>query len=504
MEEEQGHVDSGPQHQQRHRVTLWTKLAYGTGHVLNDMCASMWFTYLLIFFHSVLKFDNLFAGLVLLSGQLADGLSTLFVGFFLDAGDDLWLCNKLGKRHSWHLVGTFCVLASFPFIFMPCLSCSDADQAAQLVYFVAFVVVFQFGWASTQISHLSMIPALTSCENERTALTSVRYGATVLANTAVFGVTWAWIGVGDRDSDFIGPCDAVTFRNVAAVCLSVGGFASLVFHLTVKFEEANVLEDVPDTDSEATFAPDDAPIVERPTVRPMAVKDWLQEPQFFQVGVVYMATRLFVNISQSYMPFYLQSTLRLHATYVAVIPLVVFLAGFLLTFVMKHVTKTIGRKWAFALSCLTAISGCAWIYIAGIHSPTFTKYELFGVAVLMGAGGSGMLITSLSITADLISNNLDSSAFVYGSMSLADKFSNGIAIMIIQHSIPKPCGCPDEGIYFQQVLVWVCGGAALLGFLAVVSLVPVKIGSRRRDTRVAVNRTLDVPEPQQEPEDIIN
>ena len=82
---------------------------------------------------------------------------------------------RYGKRKSWHLVGTFCVIASFPFIFLGCIGCSHADQSAQLVYFVAFVVIFQFGWAATQISHLSMIPDLTPCQNERTGLTAIRY-----------------------------------------------------------------------------------------------------------------------------------------------------------------------------------------------------------------------------------------------------------------------------------------------------------------------------------------
>ena len=40
------------------RVSLRTKVGYGAGHIMNDMCASMWFTYLLLFFHKVLEFDN--------------------------------------------------------------------------------------------------------------------------------------------------------------------------------------------------------------------------------------------------------------------------------------------------------------------------------------------------------------------------------------------------------------------------------------------------------------
>ena len=51
------------------RVPLWTKIGFGFGHVMNDMCASMWFTYLLLFFHKVLDFNNLGAGVILMIGN---------------------------------------------------------------------------------------------------------------------------------------------------------------------------------------------------------------------------------------------------------------------------------------------------------------------------------------------------------------------------------------------------------------------------------------------------
>ena len=70
--------------------------------------------------------------------------------------------------------GTFCVLGSFPFIFLPCMNCEGSHQWAQILYYSAFVIIFQFGWASVQISHLSMIPDLTPNEHERTELTAIR------------------------------------------------------------------------------------------------------------------------------------------------------------------------------------------------------------------------------------------------------------------------------------------------------------------------------------------
>jgi len=87
------------------KLSVYSKLAYGTGHILNDICASMWFTYLLVFFHLVLGFDPTLAGVVLFIGQIADAVVTPFIGLQSDRNDDFWLC-RYGKRKTWHLLGT--------------------------------------------------------------------------------------------------------------------------------------------------------------------------------------------------------------------------------------------------------------------------------------------------------------------------------------------------------------------------------------------------------------
>ena len=37
-----------------------------------------------------------------------------------------------------------------------------------------FIVIFQFGWATTQISHLAMIPELSECKIEKVTLNAIR------------------------------------------------------------------------------------------------------------------------------------------------------------------------------------------------------------------------------------------------------------------------------------------------------------------------------------------
>lgn len=90
--------------QEIRRLPFKSKLAYGVGHVMNDVCASMWFTYLLVYFHLVLGFSPAIAGVILLIGQVADALATPFVGLQSDKDDDFFLC-RYGRRKTWHLTG---------------------------------------------------------------------------------------------------------------------------------------------------------------------------------------------------------------------------------------------------------------------------------------------------------------------------------------------------------------------------------------------------------------
>lgn len=156
----------------RRPLTRVTKLSYGVGHVLNDLCASMWFSYLLIYFHKVVIFNNVDAGIFLLAGQIADGLATPFVGIQSDKTEDV----KYGKRKIWHLGGTIAVAITFPFIFDLCVyDCANNPRWTLFVYYIPFIVLFQFGWASTQISHLALIPDLATTTNEKVLLNAIRY-----------------------------------------------------------------------------------------------------------------------------------------------------------------------------------------------------------------------------------------------------------------------------------------------------------------------------------------
>ncbi|CAH2050226.1 unnamed protein product, partial [Iphiclides podalirius] len=110
-----------------------------------------------------------------------------------------------------------------------------------------------------------------------------------------------------------------------------------------------------------------------------------------------------------------------------------------------------------------SLTGYIWIYLDSDYN--YKVYYIYVVAVLLGFGGSQMLVTSLALTADLVGDRTEASAFVYGLMSFTDKLSCGAVIAIIQwYADGASAG------YYRDVLSWVCGGACLLGLLSTLVL----------------------------------
>ena len=208
-----------------------TKVGYGAGHVLNDMCGAMWFTYSLIFFHRVLEFNASETGALFTIGQVAGGMSTAFVGFVSDSQYNLWLCNRYGRRKSWHLIGTLFVLLSYAFIFSPCIQCRNISIETQVVFYGAFIVLFQFGWSAVQISHLAIIPMLTPIANDRTALVAIRHIGTAVSTLVVYGILWLFFG--NLKGQKIDSSNAPIFQDTAVIILALGSIATTIFHFII-------------------------------------------------------------------------------------------------------------------------------------------------------------------------------------------------------------------------------------------------------------------------------
>lgn len=466
------------EHRNAHHLSLPQRLAFSVGHVFNDLCAGFWFTYLLIFMKLVNGFESSTAGTLMLVGQVADGIATPFIGIECDRSFDWWFC-RYGRRKTWHLVGTLCVLLSFPFIFHLCIYCDNSPQTSQMVYYSAFIIIFQFGWAAVQISHLSLIPDLTPVSSERVELNAWRYACTVFANITVFILMFITLGMDNSSGDAITRRDAVAFEEVAFLILGIGLVFSTIFHIGVRERPApgSLGASASADSSDGSGSSSSADLVKQQQARPMVWSNWFREAQFYKVGLLYMGTRLTINLTMVYIPNYLVESLHLQKKSVAYIPLVIYISGFISSFLMKFINVRLGKRLTYLIGACLTLGACAWIFF-GTHNELFKKYGIFGVSVVIGMSSTTILITSLAITNDLIGSNTDSGAFVFGAMSFVDKISNGVSVMVIEN---LKSSIANQENYYRDVLTFVCGGAISLSLIALALLTKGKIGNLKRN-----------------------
>ena len=215
--------------------------SYAVGHVLNDMAAAVWFSYLLLYLQDAEGLSGTQAGAVMFSGQLADALATPLVGLASDAGRG---CCFLGRRKAWNLAGVVMVAINFGLMFgqfFPGWAAISAVGRAAVLGIAASL--FNVGWAAVQVSHMSLVPELTRDENERVTLNSARYGFTVLSNCAVFLIMLSLLPDASAEGDGSDPRykQPRLYQDMAFVVLGVGLTCSAVFLLLGKEPSAEEL-----------------------------------------------------------------------------------------------------------------------------------------------------------------------------------------------------------------------------------------------------------------------
>jgi Na+/melibiose symporter-like transporter len=477
----------------------WTPLrflAYGVGHVLNDMCASTWFSYLLVFLRSAVNMSPVDSAVVMFCGQIADGVATPLVGVLSDRSKGIPALG-LGRRKTWLAVGSLLVMLCFFFVFAACAPrwvSATPSRMVLLVYYSAAASIFNMGWATVQVSHMAMVPELSADDNVRCVLNSTRYAFTILSNVLVFCVFLVLLRVVRP----FGEPDADKFTLLAYTSLLVGGICTVVFLSgtpeKVEAAQQHGRQDVGQVLAQSPVVADmegrgpsafpcegelDVPAVEvvGTSTEHMTWSCWFRLGMFYEVGLVYMCTRLVVNVTQVFISFYLIVTLDMSATSIAIVPLLVYLSGFLATFFLRYLNESLGRTGSFALGAALIVLALALSYFLTPETATW----VYPCSVLLGMGNSIIMVTSVCLTGDLVGSNVESGAFVYGAMSFTDKISNGIAILFIQNEREKLQDLPDQdGEFLRQVYCMLPSAAALVGLCTVMFMTHCSGSSNRR------------------------
>ena len=417
---------------ERKKLSMYIVFFYSLGHVLNDMCAACWFSYLLLYLEGSQRLSPLEAGIVLFCGQIFDAIATPVVGLLSDRSKG-WPTLGLGRRKLWNAGGAILVSICFLGVFSFCVACAispSVSSAEKTASFAFFASMFNVGWAAVQVSHMALVPELTPDDGERVLLNSVRYANTVLSNCSVFIAMWVILH-GQTNIDYDDYDQSTTYQILSFVVLGFGGICSVLFLIGTP-ESLTPIETSSKNKSGSSTTSNVISLNTGTYVRPeiMTWRDWLSMRSFYQVMIVYSLTRLATNVAQVYLSFFVTATLKMDQTAIALVPLLLYIAQLTATTVMKKFARKFGRRNSMTIGALLVAASCGIMLILTPQSSNI----IYAAMIVLGIGTSIVMVISVSMQADLIGSNTESGAFVYGAMSFGDKLSNGIAVLAVQFS----------------------------------------------------------------------
>jgi len=162
------------------------------------------------------------------------------------------------------------------------------------------------------------------------------------------------------------------------------------------------------------------------------IGDWVRDPNFYVHGLVYMLVRIAINVTMTMQPFYLDKVTGFHPSddvptpvELAEVPVLSYIASliFSLFFQRKMIQYLRNRFYPMLVAIIIIIATSA--PLAFLHSDSWDKNMVYPLSAFQGIGLAIMINTATSLISDVIGNDSENSAFVYGCYSLFDKFANG-------------------------------------------------------------------------------
>ena len=445
----------------------WDILAFGFGNIQNDMCGSMVLGYLLVYCTMVLELSNESATIIVMACQIADGLSTILVGYLVTQTKQCWFSKKYGNLKSWHLLGTFLVASTFPLIFRKSVfqDHSTASEPELVIYYSITSTLYAFGWAISQISHLSMITAKSSFKMDWYSLTSIRNMGTVHANLVVTTLFAIFLSKEKK----VLPVDDINFEVVGLCVLCIGVLASFTFQFYFKLDDrgyeiiSDIIKDHPEKNCE---------------IKEKSQCSWLRQlVKISRIATTFMISRLFYTTAQTFVPLYVEYTLNKSAVNIAIIQSLMYLGGILTSCSSQRLINKFGIEKLLVCGSFLGNAMAAWIFV-GVDQ-TFRKYEAYVMVIILGVVQSLFQICCLAKIAEKAADSSNSSSFLYGFMSFSEKLLCGMSVYFFEKLAPHSHGPYEKDFYRVMIAVVFSVTSTLLGTISALECIWTCLYSKR-------------------------
>ncbi|MBA0736183.1 hypothetical protein Gogos_009755 [Gossypium gossypioides] len=322
----------------------------------------------------------------MLSGQIADGLATIFFGELID---------RFGHFKIWHGAGAILVAVSFSSVFGGCIPCkllSSFSTIVETVSYSTFAAIFNVGWAATQV-HGELHHSQFNKQSSTGKLSKCLYNGQLLSPIDfLYGIAFIVFEVIRAETRADIENQAVTKNFKSLLCRSKTGIHGNI-HARISW----------------TY--------------------WFLKILYYQVAIVYMLTRLVLNVSQAYLAFYVIDDLQMAQSSKALVPAIIYICSFVVSILLQEIAWN-----EQSLKAYYTAGGILWIFcgISIILLPRSMSLFVYAISIFIGIANALMTVAAVSMQNVLIGQDLNGCAFVCGSLSFLDKISCGLTLFVLQ------------------------------------------------------------------------
>ena len=137
---------------------------------------------------------------------------------------------------------------------------------------------------------------------------------------------------------------------------------------------------------------------------------WFRDFRFYMIIIINCSTRLVFNLIATYTPYYVQMSTTVEKRFVTLIPLVQFISGFIISFVMELSAAKITKIVVFIIGGVLCISG--GLVLGFVENASFNV--LIPIAIVIGFGTSTTVIQTYAMAAEVFGQDEQTSGFCFG------------------------------------------------------------------------------------------
>jgi glycoside/pentoside/hexuronide:cation symporter, GPH family len=428
------------------KLTIREKLGFGVADVgasLTYIAINTWLFYFLV---NIVGLQPLLAGVVFLLGRIFDAITDPIMGVLSDR-----LKPKIGRK-PFILWGAVPLGISFALLWLV----PDASQTIKFLLSSFLFLLFSLLYTIVQMPYMALIPELAESYDERTSLSSYRAAFGTFAS--LFAVALPPIIVG-----LISPGDLVQSRPVAWLVMGVifGVITSMSYLvMAVSTREPKRME------------------VSSPTFSYFG--EYVSAFKIYgfpQIFFLFIVVTMGLMITNSILPFFLESNLRLSGNDQSVVLGTLFIIA-IAVFPLWNVAATRFGKRA-SLNIGLVIYAVSLFLLAWFTQPGGISAFLLVMTVVAGVGLSALILFPWAMLPDVVEFDQASSGrrregLVYALFTFGQKIASSIGVFsnaIVTSLFGYKQGVLEQAPATVNAIKWMTGPVAALVFLVAIFFV---------------------------------